>query len=1158
MSAARPAQPVPRGGARPAAPRRGRAGSPGAPEVPAERLALHRPAGVLPAGGAAGALDVLWVASGATAAVVVADSPGTGALALALVLAVRLLTVPLLPAAAAGPRERLATRWGHAARAVSGLLLAALVALPAPALAAWAPPAVVVLVLLAELARPPVPGGTPGGPRRLLALALPALSVALVLGAVGRAVDAVAGVLAAPAPALLAVALAVAALAVRTRPRGTRETPVARPSRDRLSPRALRAVVATARGAARCAALTPVVAAAALAPLHAQGLSAGGAGAALLLLALAGGGLAGAAGVLRWPAASAAPGSVLVLGAGAAGSLVLLAGVVGDLVLVALLLALAAAAAACAVLATGSVDTRPAPDVRAAEAAVLALVAVLAPVLAGVVGTVAFPVGSAGTVVVGGAGVVLLLVGLAAVLTSLLVVRPLSDRLAGPLLPFLLRGPDDGELVGGRPTAARGAAAPPLAGDAVDAHGLPGVLVALEGGERSGKSTQAARLGQALQQEGVDVVLTREPGATPLGAELRRLVLAEGGAAVTPRAEALLYAADRASHVAEVVRPALERGAVVITDRYVDSSLAYQGAGRSLPREEVLALSAWATEGLVPDLVVVLDVDPSTSWQRRRGAGADDRLDAEPDDFHARVRQVFLDLARAGGDRYLVLDAAAPAVEVTAAVVQALSPHLPAPADDRGETERDDDSPTGPVPVVTTERQAGGPGDGEAPTSPQTAVEAGGGTPGPQQPEGEVEGREAEERDAERAAREEAAEQSAARAREREAAEERGRAEQAERERVEAKREQAEREQAERERAELERAEEVRARAEHRRAEERAATSVRSAETAVATARTLGDARVAVAPAPEVGAAVAASPPPPVRLPAERLEQLPEVVRRSAEDVAEAQSAARSEALAQLERSRLEEQRVRRHAAAQAREAERRERERAAREEAEEQERRRAQEMVRREQQEERAEAERRAGARRRAQTERVDVGRLRPLGDDPADDALAEEIFARSAPVGAGARAADDLAVDERTAHEETVDGPTPHEETVDEQVDEETVDEETVDEEAPASGRPPRTAELPVATEDGEDRPALHELQAADRRRQAQQRARRRAAASRRRAEGESASSPVLGGRGPDRASPSSGALADQLFGMQERDGEERPEVEGPAARGSSRHRR
>ena len=189
------------------------------------------------------------------------------------------------------------------------------------------------------------------------------------------------------------------------------------------------------------------------------------------------------------------------------------------------------------------------------------------------------------------------------------------------------------------------------------------------------------RLASVLRAQGRDVVVTREPGATDVGARIRRLVLDKGDAP-SPRAEALLYAADRAHHVATVVRPALARGAVVISDRYVDSSLAYQGAGRTLPVQEISWLSSWATGGLKPDLVVLLDVDPSVGLGRvdSRGQGAD-RLESESRSFHDRVRYAFLDLAAADPKRYLVLDAARPAEEIGDVVLARLANVL-APGDE--------------------------------------------------------------------------------------------------------------------------------------------------------------------------------------------------------------------------------------------------------------------------------------------------------------------------------------------------------------------------------------------------------------------------------------------------------------------------------------------
>ncbi|WBB82429.1 dTMP kinase [Micromonospora sp. WMMD882] len=209
-----------------------------------------------------------------------------------------------------------------------------------------------------------------------------------------------------------------------------------------------------------------------------------------------------------------------------------------------------------------------------------------------------------------------------------------------------------------------------------------GLFVVFEGGEGAGKSTQVTRLAESLGGQGREVVVTREPGATAVGARIRSLVLgAPGSDTPSPRAEALLYAADRAHHVATVVRPALVRGAVVISDRYVDSSLAYQGAGRTLPVDEVSWLSSWATGGLKPDLVVLLDVEPHTGLGRVAARGeAADHVEAESLAFHERVRYAFLDLAAADPKRYLVIDASRPADEIAAQVAHRLDELLVDPS----------------------------------------------------------------------------------------------------------------------------------------------------------------------------------------------------------------------------------------------------------------------------------------------------------------------------------------------------------------------------------------------------------------------------------------------------------------------------------------------
>jgi dTMP kinase len=186
----------------------------------------------------------------------------------------------------------------------------------------------------------------------------------------------------------------------------------------------------------------------------------------------------------------------------------------------------------------------------------------------------------------------------------------------------------------------------------------PGLFIAFEGGDGAGKSTQAARLAEALESRGLKVLRTREPGGTPIGEKLRSLVLDHGHGHIDAHTEALIFAASRAAHAGQVIRPALERGDIVLTDRYIDSSVAYQGAGRDLGIEAVRTLNEWATEGLQPDLTVLLDVDPADGRRRRTaGDAAEDRLESEADEFHALIRDAFLQLAAARPEAYLVLPA---------------------------------------------------------------------------------------------------------------------------------------------------------------------------------------------------------------------------------------------------------------------------------------------------------------------------------------------------------------------------------------------------------------------------------------------------------------------------------------------------------------------
>ena len=188
-----------------------------------------------------------------------------------------------------------------------------------------------------------------------------------------------------------------------------------------------------------------------------------------------------------------------------------------------------------------------------------------------------------------------------------------------------------------------------------------GMFITFEGGDGSGKSTQIQSVRDWFESRGREVIVTREPGGTELGTEIRRLVQ-NGPEDVDARTEALLYAADRAYHVATVIRPALERGAVVLGDRYIDSSLAYQGAARSLGVDEIASLSAWATQGLYPSLTFLLDLPPEVGARRR--TDAPDRMERESMDFHERVRHEYLRLADAEPERIVVIDAVGTVDEV--------------------------------------------------------------------------------------------------------------------------------------------------------------------------------------------------------------------------------------------------------------------------------------------------------------------------------------------------------------------------------------------------------------------------------------------------------------------------------------------------------------
>jgi dTMP kinase len=296
---------------------------------------------------------------------------------------------------------------------------------------------------------------------------------------------------------------------------------------------------------------------------------------------------------------------------------------------------------------------------------VLMLAIALSGVLVGLGSSREISVGDAGAFHISSTRVLLFAGGVFGLLTGLSAFRQMDDKPGVPVFADLWSS------IRGRPLSLG------------EQYSWKGVFIAFEGGDGAGKSTQVRLLGEALKAQGRDVVMTGEPGATEVGRRIRTLVLDGaarplGATALSARAEALLYAADRANHVAAVVRPALARGAVVISDRYVDSSLAYQGAGRALPVDEVSWLSSWATGGLKPDLVVLLDVNPSVGLGRVEASGAaPDRLESESLAFHDRVRYAFLDLAAADPKRYLVLDGARPPEELAALVLDRVTSILP-------------------------------------------------------------------------------------------------------------------------------------------------------------------------------------------------------------------------------------------------------------------------------------------------------------------------------------------------------------------------------------------------------------------------------------------------------------------------------------------------
>jgi dTMP kinase len=281
---------------------------------------------------------------------------------------------------------------------------------------------------------------------------------------------------------------------------------------------------------------------------------------------------------------------------------------------------------------------------------VLALVLAAAPLLAGLIGPQRWRVNDDVALTYGGTQLTFLLAALLTMVAGVASFRQMNDR-PGVSVAAELR----------QAWATRGTYTP------------RGLFIALEGGEGVGKSTQVRLLGEWLTAEGYEAVLTREPGDTEVGAALRRIVLDPATGELSPRTEALLYAADKAEHVARVVRPALERGAVVVTDRYVDSTLAYQGAGRALTVDEVEPVARWATTDLRPHLTVLLDLPVQQGLSRVVGP---DRIEQESVAFHERVRASFRAMAESDPEHYLVVEAGGTPDQVAADIRTRVAPLL--------------------------------------------------------------------------------------------------------------------------------------------------------------------------------------------------------------------------------------------------------------------------------------------------------------------------------------------------------------------------------------------------------------------------------------------------------------------------------------------------
>ncbi|MER5792621.1 dTMP kinase [Streptomyces sp. NPDC001980] len=413
-----------------------------------------------------------------------------------------------------------------------------------------------------------------------------------------------------------------------------------------------------------CAAVAGAISAAvAVAVLHAKDLGGGPVLYGLLVLALTGG---VAVGIRTAPSLlpTLSRRRLLSLAIAFTGVALLAAGLVPDVTTVLLIVALAGIGAGVAantghtLLDQETEDSRRARTTEHLHAVVrvaIALGALIAPLVAALIGPHRLENGKF-VFAHGGAAFTLMLVGALLLPVAALVLAKVDDRAGVPLRHDLRDA-----LLGGD--------------DPAQAPTANGFFIALEGGDGAGKSTQAEALAEWIRAKGHEVVLTREPGATPVGKRLRSILLDVSSAGLSHRAEALLYAADRAEHVDTVVRPALERGAVVISDRYIDSSVAYQGAGRDLSPTEVARINRWATAGLVPHLTVLLDVAPETA--RERFTEAPDRLESEPAEFHARVRAGFLTLAASDPGRYLVVDAGQEPESVTTVIRARLDTVLP-------------------------------------------------------------------------------------------------------------------------------------------------------------------------------------------------------------------------------------------------------------------------------------------------------------------------------------------------------------------------------------------------------------------------------------------------------------------------------------------------